>query len=348
MPIYSQDPLSAMLGLSSRYAPQINLEADRVQRLREMKRNRELNPRGAGATASDVADLESDIQDDPYTGDEADAEVVYNSPFEVEKRNVAKQDALNRLLLPEKLRGENQMALEHQRGENAVATEEAKTSGKNSLASILTPQAYDQEARAYNKSRILPSGLTRSPQDIGGIVNRAAELFPDSDVAGNAAGYKADAASLGKLQANLDAATAFSNVADLNASRLQEIMPRVPNTGMPWLNRLVRPIASEFGNTSLSELEAIRQSVAGEYNRIINNPNMTGVVADAARQDLNKILDPNATPDMIAAALSQLFAEAKNRVSTYEGQVGHIKERISTPGGRGAPPPRDLGADWGR
>ena len=125
----TSNPLAAMLNLQRRQSPQVNLEADRTSRLREMLRNLEMakgNPAmTVGATPSDVIGLQSDIEEDPYTGEAADEEVAYAQPLAVARREETKQDALARLLLPIQERNRGALDVANVNTQGRVAAAEA-------------------------------------------------------------------------------------------------------------------------------------------------------------------------------------------------------------------------------
>ena len=141
------DPLAAMLNLQRRQAPQVNLEADRTSRLRELLHNLEMakgNPTmTVGATPSDVIGLQSDIEEDPYTGEEADEEVAYNQPFQTARRAEVKQDALDRLLIPRQ--PQHQQALELANVKNKGLLEAAQAKGFQAQAKVGQGQQFKQQ-----------------------------------------------------------------------------------------------------------------------------------------------------------------------------------------------------------
>lgn len=119
--------------------------------------------------------------------------------------------------------------------------------------------------------------------------------------------------------------SSFSRTAQDNAVLLKAAFAKVPNTGVPWLNTPVRSISRGlFGNEQLSAMNALRQSVNSEYTRIVNDPNLKGVVAEAARQEMETILSNDATPQQIMTALDALQKETSNR----EGELKKERERI--------------------
>ncbi len=162
-----QNPLAALLAvqnLQQRNAPQVNLLDQQQGRLDEMLHNLEMakgNPNMAvGATPSDVIGLQSDITDDPYTGDEQRALEAYNRPEQVQARETAKQDALAKLLLPIQARNEGDLAVEKIRGQSqieaaqAAAGQRAATAQQSQQGQMARSQATAQNAyqRGQNAS----------------------------------------------------------------------------------------------------------------------------------------------------------------------------------------------------
>ena len=191
-------------------------------------------------------------------------------------------------------------------------------------------------------------GMTRSPKSIAGVVNQYGAQNPEGNVAANAAEFGASSASQTALQKNLDVATAFSHKADLDAQRLNAVMQHVPNLGTTFLNRPVRSLTGALGSEAIAELGAIRLGVAREYTRLVENPNLTGVVTQESKQAMDDVLKADYTPGQIAAALRQLRLEGGNRMSTYGDQLRTINSRIRGIGkGEVGAASRDLGADWG-
>jgi hypothetical protein len=223
----------------------------------------------------------------------------------------------------------------------------------------LTKEGLVMEAIRTRESGVQPPvGRTKEGKVLyTAIVNMAAKLqrgpsgtwlldgvpVASPSLAGAAADFGADKHSQQAVQANLDAASAFARTADDNAKLLNQIIKTVPETGIPFLNRPIRSSAQAFGDTTMSGLQAIRQSVQNEYARLIAQPNLTGVLSDTARKEAELILSPDATVDQIKEALRVLTLESRNRVQDYQKQVDEIRGRIKgdrvPAGGSTAPKP---------
>lgn len=170
--------------------------------------------------------------------------------------------------------------------------------------------------------------------------NKATGLFNESNTAPNLASSKgdfaSDKASEVKLQGQVDAIEAFASTAKDNAKLYNDVMSKVVDTGSPWVNKPVRAILQgAFGSTAVSAVQVMRQSLQAEYGRLTSNPNLTGVLTESARQDMEKALNDNATPEMIKKALDLLQAESDNRHKDYSEQLKVVKDRIK--GGGDAP-----------
>ncbi len=84
----------------------------------------------------------------------------------------------------------------------------------------------------------------------------------------------------------------------------------------------------------MKSIDAIRNSVNQEYSRILSNPTMGGVVTQTERDAITKIMSDDSSQGQILASLSQLKAEAQNRLEAYQQQIGAVQGRIGGIGGQ--------------
>lgn len=198
-------------------------------------------------------------------------------------------------------------------------------------APTLSGPALDMTANLYAQTGTLPPmGMGKAGATVRqAIINRAAELNPDANIAQNKASYGADTGSLKKLQAQTDAVSAFESTAAANSKILDDVLKRTPDIGAKFLNKPLRAIEGQLGSEDVAAFNTIRQSVQNEYARIISNPNLSGTMSDSARKEAETLLSPDATVGQIRAALKILKAEAANRHKSYQDQIGTIKGRMS-------------------
>jgi hypothetical protein len=209
----------------------------------------------------------------------------------------------------------------------------------------LSPAGLEMAALNYRKTGMMPALGNGDKNTRKKIIDRAATMTPDDqkrieagglDVATNKATFTADADSLRKLQQQTDAVSAFETTASRNAALLDKAIKDIPDLGAKFLNAPVRMAANQLGSEKMATFNALRQSVANEYGRIVANPNLSGVMSDSARHEAEVLISPNSTVKQIQAALRALAAEAKNRHSSYSEQLTQIRGRM---GGGGSPAP---------
>lgn len=212
-------------------------------------------------------------------------------------------------------------------------------SGEGALAG-LTQGGLDAAARMYSQTgQLPPMGIGKATAGIRTkIINRAAELNPNLDIAANSAGYKSDRASLANVQKIYDSSKAFSATADKNANVLLEAMKKIPDVRSPLLNKPIRSINSRLlGSADQAAFNVARQTVIPEFARLLNSPTASGQLTDQARKELEAIVRGDYSLNQMRAAIATLQKDAHNRTISYEGQLGEIKYRIKS-GGQSRPP----------
>lgn len=143
------------------------LALNREKILREMQRNRDLERQHpasfvSGATDSDIANLQSDIENDPDTGLEAQARTAavqqrnsqmsdYNRPDVTEARQGQENFALKKLLLPKQIEGQYHVEAAKQQA-IAQAERDARMFGQQSSMQAQKDQALGQRASSTAQS----------------------------------------------------------------------------------------------------------------------------------------------------------------------------------------------------
>lgn len=232
-----------------------------------------------------------------------------------------------------------------------------RSAASNEPAITLTGPALDMAARTYARTgQLPPMGMgAAAAASRARIINRAAQFdertgqfttnaIQPPDIGANRATYQATANALTQTTRNLNAVEAFEATADKNAGLLEQRLSRLPGQNLPrFLNTPIRAIAAQFGNEAMAEIAALRQSVQAEYARIISQPSLVGVLTDAARREMETVLDPSATVGQLRATLSVLKAEAKNRRETFRAQQAALQQDL-----RGVPSPTSAGTSPSR
>lgn len=199
----------------------------------------------------------------------------------------------------------------------------------------LSPEAIDMAAEMYAHTGVLP-GSARDILTRRQIMNRAAELAPNIDLASNAAAYHANKASLTGLQKNLDSVTAFENTANKNLDLFLGTAGKIIDSGSPWINKPLRDIDQKgLGSSDLAAFNAARQVAVNEIAKVTGNPSLSGQLSDSARKEVENFIPANATLKQTYAVAKVLRQDMANRKTAYQEQLSDIKSRI---GGGGAQP----------
>jgi hypothetical protein len=120
---------------------------------------------------------------------------------------------------------------------------------------------------------------------------------------------KANAASAQKLQAQANAVDAFEKVGRANGERVLELIERLDKTGVPLAEGLLRSVSNKFGSADAAELQSVLTSFQTEVGRILSNPNMTGVISDSARHEIQDMAPGTMSATQARRVIKRLFTE---------------------------------------
>jgi hypothetical protein len=197
--------------------------------------------------------------------------------------------------------------------------------------SNLTDTALDQAAEKYFSTGQLPptsrgaAGMVQSRK----IMNRAAELHPDGDLASNAAAYAANKSSLQAIQKNYDAVTAFENTANKNLDLFLNQAKKVVDSGSPLINKPLRSISKNMlGSEDQAAYETARQVAINEIAKVTGNPGLSGQLSDTARKEVSEFNPNNATLAQTFRVAQVLKQDMANRRESYEDQIRDIQRRL--------------------
>lgn len=214
------------------------------------------------------------------------------------------------------------------------------TMGDGPTAPAGDDAAIDYAAQYLNDTgEMLPLGMGNGNVRLA-IIRRAAQMRGESGdgqtLAEGKAKFASNKTSLTRLRGMVDAVTAFENTALANSGVLLRAMEKIPDVGVPLLNAPLRA-ASKYvgGSDEMAAYETARQIVVPEFAKLLSNPNLTGVLSDNARHELERVISGDATLAQTRALIHTLTVDAANRKRFYQQQVDEIQGRISR-GGREA------------
>jgi hypothetical protein len=195
----------------------------------------------------------------------------------------------------------------------------------------LSNDAIDQNAQRYLQTGELPAlGMGKDGAGMRKqILNRAAELGKGENIASNKASFGADKGSLQKVQGMLDAVEAYEGTAKKNLALFITQAKKVSDTGSPLLNKPLRAFDEKvLGDPNMSTYKTARMVALTEIARVVNNPNLTGVLSDSARNELAEFNPESATLAQTLKIATILNQDMDNRHEALKGQRDSIKGRL--------------------
>lgn len=160
------------------------------------------------------------------------------------------------------------------------------------------------------------------------------------------ANAKAEATSIGKMTGQVNAITAFEDLARFNGNRIIELVDKLDDTSIPIIEGPKRLLERKvIGSDDAAEFSSDLQSFQTEAARILNNPNMTGVLTEGARQDMQHVISGDATASQAKRIVNRIFAEMDVRKASFDRGIKAAGEAMTptstppaTPAGTTPPP----------
>lgn len=141
----------------------------------------------------------------------------------------------------------------------------------------------------------------------------------------------------------LNAINNFETLAKFNGQRVLELIDELDDTGVPWIEGLTRRIKRGGGNVDAAELNAVLVPFQTEVARITNNPNLTGVLSDSARHEVQEMSAGNMSAKQAKRVINRLFTEMDVRKASIQNGINtagtSLIDRLP-----GAQPPQAEGA----
>lgn len=185
------------------------------------------------------------------------------------------------------------------------------------------------------------------------IFNRAGEILSGKgkpyagtgDVVVDAkAAFTALTGAYNLLQRQRAAVGSFENTALKNLEMFEGVAKGVVDTGSPWINKPLRAVErGALGKADLVAYNTARQVALTEISRVINNPNLTGVLSDDARGEVGALIGPDATLKQVYEASDILKKDMANRRVSLDQEIMNIRGQMTPPFAGGAPPTASSG-----
>jgi hypothetical protein len=207
----------------------------------------------------------------------------------------------------------------------------------------LTDEAINYAAEIYRKTGNMPSfGMSKyGASDRRRIINQAAGNARDagSDAGGDLvtrAVITADKGALTKLTAQRAAITSFEETAVKNGDILVDLAQKVDKTGVPVVERWLRAGRKSIeGDVDVSKFDAQLQLYGTEVAKIMTNPNLTGVLSDSARREVQEFLPKGATYEQIKGLHELLKGDFGRRTDALNNEISSIRTEMGDAAGAG-------------
>lgn len=135
------------------------------------------------------------------------------------------------------------------------------------------------------------------------------------EVASIQANVKAQAGSIKENQQAIGTLQAFKGVVHKNGDRLLELVDKIPDSGVPWVNGIERAVATgTMGSKEVAEFNLVLNNFVTETGRIVGgHPKLLGNSTDTRNKEISDVLSKNYTPAMIKTLVGRLIFEADIR-----------------------------------
>jgi hypothetical protein len=163
-----------------------------------------------------------------------------------------------------------------------------------------------------------------------------------ADLGNMRANFKAQSGSINKLVPQLNAIEAYEQTAKFNGQRLLDLVDKIDNTGIPVIEGYARRAQKAVGDPDQAEFQSVLAQYQTEAARIINNPNLTGILSDSARHEMQEIVGGNMNAAQIKRVVNRLNTEFEFRKNAIRDQVGAAGQSMTNIGNAQSSRPVDI------
>jgi hypothetical protein len=219
-----------------------------------------------------------------------------------------------------------------------VFEHEKKTGGD------VSEEALDQQAlQIAQYKQAPPSTRSRSTPAGARLMAKIAALNPDYDEtewnrrnAGGVAAARveataipaADKASLTKLVQQRDAIQQYERTVIANLDYLVELGKKVDATGSPVINRWINAGRQNIaGDTDVTAFNTQLRTTVPEVGRIQFNPNLTGVLTEGARKEVEGVIPEGVTLPQLQTIRDVLRRDFGKRQSALDTTIDEVAAR---------------------
>jgi hypothetical protein len=197
----------------------------------------------------------------------------------------------------------------------------------------LDPQTKAYYARYIRVHGGLPYGMTRGlgKEAIREIAVEAAHsAAPGENAAVNRQLMLGQGRAYREQLAKRDSIAAYEKMVKKNMDVFLELAPKIPDTGVPWLNVPIRQVNEKLlGDEYQAAFKAARLIDLNELARATMNPNLTGVITEDARREIQALSPEGATLKQMIAVAKILRRDLDNRIVSLDEVLEGRKEAMN-------------------
>ncbi len=139
---------------------------------------------------------------------------------------------------------------------------------------------------------------------------------------------KADSATLTQLTKQKASIDSFERTAIANGEKLKQLADKVDKSGVPAIERWVRAGRQATGDVDVAQFNAQMQVYRAEVAKIISNPNLTGVLSDQARREVDAFMSGGASAKQIKAVVDLLTQDFGRRQKSIDDEITAVKSHL--------------------
>lgn len=150
-----------------------------------------------------------------------------------------------------------------------------------------------------------------------------------SDLARMRSNFTAQRHSIQDLQGQANAVDAFEGLARANGQRLIDLIAKVDDTGVPFIEGITRHFKRGLGDVDPAEAKSVLLTFQTEAARILNNPGLKGVLTDSAKKDMKDVIGGDLSSAATKRVVNRLFLEFDLRKSFIDKEIGKAGQSMA-------------------
>jgi hypothetical protein len=223
--------------------------------------------------------------------------------------------------------------------ERLQAKQDAKDAAVNPLddatLKMAVPMVMADRRNMYQFAGYGPAGQPAKDQINQAIAQRLSEAgMTGDDLNASRSRFHAQQLSMNQMIPQLNNINSFEGLAKYNGDRLLQLIDGVDTTGIPALEGAIRHAKALGGSVDTNEFNSVLNSFQTEAARIINNPDMKGVLPVSAVNDLQSVIGGNLDAPSMRRIINRLYSEFDTRKGLIQQNLAATQQGMAQPGGQ--------------